>query len=147
VDACTRQVEALGGTEAGKNELAPVLAEARSVFVPKEYDCLGCPLCYPAIAANAFVEAYPDVGAGLDLCPTEEPDERSGWPPLPGDFYVVRSGAPVAVCTLNSETLATSLATRKPEGLAIVGIMHAQSLERLRCAGLAQNRLMPMPCH
>jgi len=123
-----KTVEALSGTEAGKNELAPILAEARSVFVPKQYECLGCPVCYPAIAANAFVEAYPEVGAGLDLCPTEEPDARPGWPPLPGDFYVVRYGAPVAVCTLNSEALAVSLANRKPEGLAIVGTMHTENL-------------------
>ena len=123
-----KTVEALAGTEAGKNELAPILAEARSVFVAKEYDCLGCPVCYPAIAANAFVEAYPDAGAGLDLCPTEEPEERPGWPPLPGDFYVVRSGASVAVCTLNSEVLAASLANRKPEALAIVGTMQTENL-------------------
>lgn len=123
-----KTVEALSGTEAGKNELAPILAEARSVFVPKEYDCLGCPVCYPAIAANAFAEAYPEVGAGLDLCPTEEPDARPGWPPLPGDFYVVRYGAPVAVCTLNSEGIAVSLANRKPDGLAIVGTMHTENL-------------------
>jgi tetrahydromethanopterin S-methyltransferase subunit A len=123
-----KTVEALSGTEAGKNELAPILAEARSVFVPKEYDCLGCSVCYPAIAANAFVEANPDVGAGLDLCPTDEPEQRVGWPPLPGDFYVIRYGAPVAVCTLNSEALAMSLANRKPDGLAIVGTMHTENL-------------------
>jgi tetrahydromethanopterin S-methyltransferase subunit A len=123
-----KTVEALSGTEAGKNELAAILTEARSVFVQKQYDCLGCSVCYPAIAANAFVEACPDVGAGLDLCPTEEPDERQGWPPLPGDFYVVRYGAPVAVCTLNSEPLAVRLASRKPESLAIVGTMHTENL-------------------
>ena len=123
-----KTVEALSGTDAGKNELAPILAEARSVFLPKQYDCLGCQICYPAIAANAFVEAYPDVGAGIDLCPTEEPNARPGWPPLPGDFHVVRYGAPVAVCTLNSEALAVSLVERKAEGLAIVGTMHTENL-------------------
>ena len=123
-----KTVEALSGTEAGKNELAAILAQARSVFVPKEYDCLGCPVCYPAIAANAFVEANPDAGAGLDLCPTDEPDVRPGWPPLPGDFYVIRYGAPVAVCTLNSEALALSFANHKPDGLAIVGTMHTENL-------------------
>ena len=30
-----------------------------------------------------FAEAHSEAAAGLDLCPTEEPDERSGWPPLP----------------------------------------------------------------
>lgn len=123
-----KTVEALSGTAAGKNELAPILAEARSVFVRKQYDCLGCPVCFPAIAANAFAEAYPDVAGGLDLCPTEEPDERRGWPPLPGEFYVVRYGAPVAVCTLNSEALAVSLAKRRPDGLAIIGTMHTENL-------------------
>lgn len=123
-----KTVEALSGTEAGKNELAPILAQARSGFVPKQYDCLGCPVCYPAIAANAFADAYPDVAGGLDLCPTEEPDERHGWPPLPGDFHVMRYGAPVAVCTLNSEALAVSLAKRRPYGLAIVGTMHTENL-------------------
>ena len=123
-----KTVEALSGTEAGKNELAPILSEACSVFLPKQYDCLGCQVCYPAIAANAFVESYPEVGAGLDLCPTEEPAARPGWPPLPGDFYVVRYGAPVAVCTLNSEVLAVRLANRKPEALAIVGTMHTENL-------------------
>ena len=40
----------------------------------------------------------------------------------------MRYGAPVAVCTLNSEALAASLATRKPDGLAIVGTMHTENL-------------------
>ena len=126
---CLQQtVEALAVTEVGRAELAPVLAKARSIFVPKKYDCLGCAVCYPAIAANAFVETYPDAGAGLDLCPTEEPEERQGWPPLPGDYSVIRYGAPVAVCALNSEAIVTSLSEQKPEGLAIVGTMHTENL-------------------
>jgi tetrahydromethanopterin S-methyltransferase subunit A len=105
-----------------------VLARARTVFTPKKYDCLGCAVCYPAIAANAFAEACPDAGAGLDLCPTEEPVERQGWPPLPGDFDVVRYRAPVAVCTLNSQSLVTSVAAFEPNGLAIIGTMHTENL-------------------
>ena len=126
---CLQQtVEALTETEAGQGDLAPILMRARSVFVPKKYDCLGCAVCYPAIAANAFAEAYPEAGAGLDLCPTEEPVERQGWPPLPGDYSVVRYGAPVAVCALNSEALVKSLAGSKPHGLAIAGTMHTENL-------------------
>lgn len=126
---CLQQtVQALAETEAGQSELADILAQARNVFVPKKYDCMGCAVCYPAVAANAFAEAYPDAGASLDLCPTEAPEERHGWPPLPGDFTVVRYGAPVAVCTLNSDTLLKSLAADKPEGLAIVGTMHTENL-------------------
>ena len=55
---------------------------------------------YPAIAANAFVEAFPEPGAGLDICPTEELELREGWPALAGDYHVVRYRAPVAVCAL-----------------------------------------------
>lgn len=128
-----KTVEALANTEPGRSNLAPVLKEARSVFVPKEYDCLGCPVCYPAIAANTFAEMNPEAAAGLDLCPTGEPDERAGWPPLPGDYSVVRYQAPVAVCTLNSFELAAEIRDRSPAGLSIVGTMHTENLgiERL----------------
>ncbi len=126
---CLQQtVEALAATEAGKGELAPILTRARSVFAPKKYDCLGCPVCYPAIAANAFAEVYPEAGASLDLCPIEEPEERKGWPPLPGDYAVIRYGAPVAVCALNSELLAKRLSESKPDGLAIIGTMRTENL-------------------
>ena len=104
-----KTVEALSDTEAGKTELAALFREARSVFTPKQYDCLGCPVCYPAIAANAFADAFPEVGSGLESCPTDEPAERYGWPPLPGDYHVVRYRAPVAVCTLNSASVAQRL--------------------------------------
>jgi tetrahydromethanopterin S-methyltransferase subunit A len=121
-------VKALSSTTAGQGELAPVLQAAEKVSVPKEYDCLGCPVCYPAIAANAFAEAYPDAGAQLDLCPTEEPEARSGWPPLPGDYHVIHYQAPIAVCTLNSAELAEQLRDSAPAGLAVVGTMHTENL-------------------
>lgn len=128
-----KTVEALEGTKAGGGELQPALAQARGVFVAKKYDCLVCEVCYPAIAANAFAEAFPPEEAGLDLCATEALEERSGWPPLPGDYRVLRYRAPVAVCTLNSDGLAAALAERRPEGLAIVGTLHTENLgiERL----------------
>lgn len=127
---CLQQtVEALSTTPAGKQSgLAGKLAEARAVFKPKRYDCLGCAVCYPAIAANAFVEAFPEAGAGLDLCPTEEPEMRQGWPPLPGDYTVLRARSPVAVCTLNSADLAERLNKAAPVGLAIVGTLHTENL-------------------
>lgn len=123
-----KTVEALAETQFGRGELAAVLSEAKSVFVSKEYDCLGCPICYPAIAANAFAETYPEMADGLDLCPTEEPEKRSGWPPLPGDYFVLRYQAPVAVCTLNSSETATELRDLAPEGLSIVGTLHTENL-------------------
>lgn len=128
-----KTVEALASTEEGHGELTDVLNQAKSVFVPQEYDCLGCPICYPAIAANSFAEMYPDAAARLDLCPTEEPDERMGWPPLPGDYHVFRYQAPVAVCTLNSPELAAEIRGLSQSGLSIVGTMHTENLgiERL----------------
>ena len=126
---CLQQtVEALSATAEGRNELGETLNRARQVFVPKEYDCLGCPVCYPAIAANTFAEAYPEAGAKLDLCPTEEPDLRSGWPPLAGDYYVLRYSAPVAICTLNSASLAQQVARSSMPGIAIVGTLHTENL-------------------
>lgn len=123
-----KTVEALATTAAGQGELAVALAQARAVFTPKEYDCLGCPVCYPAIAANAFGEAFPGEAAALDLCPTEDPAERRGWPPLPGDYRVVRWRAPVAVCTLNSAELADRLAESQPDGIALIGTLHTENL-------------------
>ncbi len=123
-----RTVDALDGSEAGRAHFGKELGRAGAVFVPKQYDCLGCAVCYPAIAANAFAEAFPELIEALDLCPAEEPAERSGWPPLPGDYHVVRYGAPVAVCTLNSAELVAQLTELRPEGLSIAGTMHTENL-------------------
>ena len=109
-------------------ELAPILITARGVLKPKEYECLGCEVCFPAVAANVLVEVFPDAMPDGALCPTEAPAERSGWPPLPGDYTVLRYGASVAVCTLNSEDLAKEVARTAPDGLAIVGTMHTENL-------------------
>jgi tetrahydromethanopterin S-methyltransferase subunit A len=120
-------VAAFEKTDAGRGELALALARARAVLVPKKYDCLGCEVCFPAVAENAFAEAFPGE-APAPLCPTDAPSERSGWPPLPGDYVVVRHGAPVAVCTLNSAALAKELGSRPAGGLAIAGTLHTENL-------------------
>lgn len=120
-------VAAFEQTEAGRGELAPVLAHARETFAPRKYDCLGCEVCFPAVAENAFADAFPGE-ARAPLCATEVPAERTGWPPLPGDYLVVRHGAPVAVCTLNSSSLGKQLVARRPGGLAIAGTLHTENL-------------------
>lgn len=124
-------VEALATSEL-REPLSSEIAESRATFAPKKYDCLGCDVCFPAIAANAVADSLANSG-GLDLCPAEESAERAGWPPLAGDYHVIRHGASVAVCTLNSDDLAGALAAAAPEGLAVVGTMHTENLgiERL----------------
>ena len=120
-------IDALEQTEAGRHELAPALARAREALAPRKYDCLGCEVCFPAVAENAFADAFPGE-ARAPLCPTDAPAQRAGWPPLPGDYVVVRHGAPVAVCTLNSAALAKELAARCSGGLAIAGSLHTENL-------------------
>jgi tetrahydromethanopterin S-methyltransferase subunit A len=114
-------------TEAGRHELSDLLARARAVLVEKKYDCLGCQICFPAVAENAFADAFPGE-AIAPLCPTDAPEERHGWPPLPGDYKVVRYGAPVAVCTLNSAALMDQLVTSAHPGLALAGTLHTENL-------------------
>lgn len=125
-------VAALEGTDVAR-ELAADLEAARRTLTAEKYDCLGCPVCYPAVAANAFADAFPAAATGLDLCPTELPSQRAGWPPLAGDYHALRYAAPVAVCTLDDTALSARLAAERPAGLAIVGTMHTENLgiERL----------------
>jgi tetrahydromethanopterin S-methyltransferase subunit A len=126
---CLHQtVSTLAETEVGRQELASVLDQVRRVLTAKEYDCLGCSVCYPALASNALGDAYPEAAERLAACPTNSPTERAGWPPLPGDYHVIRYGAPVAVCTLNSADLAERLAEHPTQGLAIVGTLHTENL-------------------
>jgi tetrahydromethanopterin S-methyltransferase subunit A len=104
-----------------------MLDEAHRLFEEKRYDCLGCEPCWPAVAINAAAEIDPAV-AEADHCPMEEPELREGWPPLPGDYRVLRYRAPVAVCTLNSDVLVASLAETRAADMAIVGCLHTENL-------------------
>ncbi len=85
-----------------------------------QYDCLGCEVCYPALAVNALgIEA---------ACPTEEAVVREGWPPLPGDYTVWRYRSPVAVCTLTDRELADRVAPHQEMNVAIAGTMQTENL-------------------
>lgn len=120
-------VQAIDGSSVLQGKMGPQLAEARASFEPRRYDCLGCELCWPALAINAAAEIDPAL-AQASHCATETPEERPGWPPLPGDYRVLRFHAPVAVCTLNSDDLVPRLAAARPPGLAIVGSLHTENL-------------------
>ncbi len=92
---------------------------------PVEYDCLGCQHCYPAVAQNAFGDAFPQAAVTPLAC---DFSANSGWPPVVGDYYVLDACAPVAVSTLGSSALAQDLAHRKPKGLAIIGKTETENI-------------------
>lgn len=108
--------------------LRPILEEGRSAAKAREYDCLGCAVCYPAVAINAIADADPDLAESIGCCPTSPPVERFGWPPLPGDYRTLRYDAPVAACTLNAPDLMEKLAAAAVPGLGIVGTLRTENL-------------------
>jgi tetrahydromethanopterin S-methyltransferase subunit A len=104
------------------------MASATARLLPKKYECLGCDICYPAMALNALGS-----DCAVEVCPTEAVEMRAGWPPLPGSYRVLRYHAPVAVCTLNTEELVDPLAAAVPDAVAIAGTLQTENLgiERL----------------
>jgi tetrahydromethanopterin S-methyltransferase subunit A len=112
--------------------LAEAIASARARLVPQRYECLGCEVCYPAVALNALSGAG-GCAADAAVCPTEPVETRVGWPPLPGSYRVLRYHAPVAVCTLNSEELIGPVSSAEPEAITIAGTLQTENLgiERL----------------
>lgn len=107
-------------------ELTRSMTAARSRLSDVKYDCLGCEVCYPALALNALEVAG-------DACPQEAVEVRQGWPPLPGSYTVLRYAAPVAVCTLVDAQLATQVAELTNPDVALVGSCQTENLgiERL----------------
>jgi tetrahydromethanopterin S-methyltransferase subunit A len=132
-----REIEkSLGSLSADDREaLMPLLERAKATFVPVEYDCLGCKVCFPAELANELAHAYPLISSegscGAVGASTEE--ERVGWPPLPGNYEVRRYRAPIAVCTLNSKGLIREVAKSDQPGISLVGSLSTENLgiERL----------------
>ena len=112
--------------------LSDVIVSARARLVPQRYECLGCDVCYPAVALNALGTVG---GCARDeaVCATEPVETRTGWPPLPGSYRVLRYRAPVAICTLNSEDLIDRVAAVGSEEIAIAGGLQTENLgiERL----------------
>ena len=107
--------------------LGMLLTEAGTLFEERRYDCLGCEVCWPAVVQNLAAELDSTIAEG-EHCATETPEPREGWPPLPGDYQVVRFRAPVAICTLNSDQLGHLLLDANIEGLSIVGTLHTENL-------------------
>ncbi len=114
-------------------ELGAVLSTAPDYLEQVRYDCLGCEICFPALAINALEELSGENSCGCEICPTEQVQERPGWPPLPGAYHVVRYQAPVAVCTLTDEQLMEMISQLDGPEISIVGTMFTENLgiERL----------------
>jgi tetrahydromethanopterin S-methyltransferase subunit A len=107
----------------------------------QRYRCLGCAVCWPAEALSLVQEAglIPDGAA----CPAEPVSPRPGWPPLAGDYTVLRYAAPVAVCTLGDSHLAAVVADQAGPEVAIAGTLATENLgiERLVANTIANPHL------
>jgi tetrahydromethanopterin S-methyltransferase subunit A len=134
---CFRQMLTVLETAAAGESLLNGLSEARqkakSLLVEQQYDCFGCEVCYPPLVFNALSPALGEDFAALAVCPAEPVPERRGWPPLPGNYRVLRYQAPVAVCTLMDDGLAAAVAAGYEPGLSLVGTLQTENLgiERL----------------
>lgn len=59
-------------------ELDAAIREARARLVEVRYDCLGCQICYPALAINALNTGAESATGDLEICPTEKVGDRAG---------------------------------------------------------------------
>ncbi len=114
-------------------DLDAALRAAREHLVEVRYDCLGCEICYPAVAINALGRLGGAQAIETEVCPTVGVEMRDGWPPLPGNYTALRYGAPVAVCTLIDEKLVAAITEEMDPRVAIVGTLQTENLgiERL----------------
>lgn len=113
-------------------ELLQAARELGAARVEQRYACLGCAVCWPALALDAAAEAGL-VSEEAVICPVEPAVPREGWPPLPGNYTMLRYSAPVAVCTLGEEDLAEAVAAAAGPEVGIVGTLTTENLgiERL----------------
>ncbi|MCS6846722.1 MAG: DUF4346 domain-containing protein [Anaerolineae bacterium] len=116
---------AIGASQA--HQLADTISAARETMRPTQYACLGCDHCYPAVARNILTQAFPEVEA-FRASECELRLESAGWPPVAGEYFVLDRNGSVAVTTLASVDLASELARRKPDGLAIVGKTETENI-------------------
>lgn len=114
-------------------ELDSALAGARQRLAPVRYDCLGCAICFPALAANALQSSDTDGRLAIVSCPTDAAPAREGWPPFPGAYTVRRFQAPVAVCALTDAALAAQIDGVAGEEVGVTGTLETENLgiERL----------------
>ena len=131
-----RAIEEAYPKSARPEALASIVELARSRLSDVKYDCLGCEVCWPALAINAL-------GVEGDACPGEAAEAREGLPQLPGAYTVLRYHAPVAVCTLTDESLSKTVVPVAGGEIAIIGTMQTENLgiERLMQNTLANANI------
>lgn len=91
------------------------------------YACLGCEHCYPAVAENAFAQAFPDLNLPTALgCDFQF--SQAAWPAVIGEYFVLEKTGSVAISTLGSVQLAETLAEMDIKGVAIVGKTETENI-------------------
>ena len=115
-----------------ENGLEQNISRWQSEMEPIKYACLGCKYCFPAVAMNAFNQAFPDATPNEQLsCAFEVKESRlAGWPPVLGEYKVLCDGGdcPVAISTLGSPELTDGIAELKPEQVCIVGKTETENI-------------------
>ncbi|MBI2191962.1 MAG: DUF4346 domain-containing protein [Planctomycetes bacterium] len=106
-------------------DLARTICAVRDRLEAVRYDCLGCSICFPALALNALNAEGADI---QDSCPADAVEPRGGWPPLPGNYTVLRFHGPAAVCALHDDGLARSVSKAAGPEVAIVGTLQTENL-------------------
>src|SRR5437588_10934215 len=74
----------------------------------------------------ADVDQARRMGGHAPVAPPE-PVAEADWPVTFGAYRVLDPAAPVAICTLASETLVDDLVQRQPAGVAIVGRLFTEN--------------------
>ncbi len=114
----------LGGEAA---RLAETVAGWRALLKDVRYACLGCEVCYAALAENTFSQAFPTVILPPALvCQIQS--SPGDWPAVLGEYFVLDGRAAAAVSTLADAPLAEELARLKPAGLAITGKTETENI-------------------
>ncbi|UCF69047.1 MAG: DUF4346 domain-containing protein [Acidobacteriota bacterium] len=123
---CFHDAVAALETSSLASSLTECLAGSQAVIADRRYDCLGCEICWPALAINLAEQITPLPVASI--CPAERARPTDGWPPLAGEYQVVRYMAPVAVCTLHSRELNAPLRDAAPASVSIIGSLQTENL-------------------
>lgn len=92
---------------------------------------------------NALQDTRGEWLESANVCPSGKLERREGWPPLPGDYHVLRYRAPVAVCTLTDPELARMLARTAGEQVSLAGTLQTENLgiERLIVNAMANPHI------